>query len=248
MVTHSSRPAASTQVHVDFDWGAPGLDRLRGSCDLLIIVDVLSFSTSVEIAVSCGATIYPCQKRDEAAAELARRLEGHLAGSRRHGTSAYSLSPFSLLGIPQGTRLVLPSPNGATLSLATEGLPTLSGCLRNAEAVARAATRLGKRVGVLAAGERWPDGSLRLALEDALGAGAIIHALRGQKTPDAESVAAIFRGLRRGLASILRECPSGHELIERGFDRDIDLAGELNRSDTVPVLRECLYYTALEDE
>jgi 2-phosphosulfolactate phosphatase len=61
-----------------------------------------------------------------------------LADSQRNN-SQYSLSPQSLASIPKGTRLVLPSPNGATLTLATEKTPTLAGCLRNYRAVALAA-------------------------------------------------------------------------------------------------------------
>ena len=97
--------------------------------------------------------------------------DARVAGMR-DDTSAYSLSPHSLLAIPPGTRLVLPSPNGSTLSLTTGATPTFAGCLRNARAVAEAAHRIGPRVAVIAAGERWrDDGSLRPCFEDQAGAG-----------------------------------------------------------------------------
>ena len=79
----------------------------------------------------------------------------------------------------------MPSPNGATLSLATGDRPTFAGCLRNARAVAQALQRYGRRIGVVPAGERCKDGSLRPAVEDLLGAGAIIQHLPGTRSLEA---------------------------------------------------------------
>jgi 2-phosphosulfolactate phosphatase len=138
-------------------------------------------------------------------------------------------------------RLVLPSPNGATLSLEAGPGPVFAGCLRNASAVARAAGAAGKRVLVLPAGERWPDGSLRPCLEDWLGAGAILDALSGPCSPEAETARAAFRALRADLPRVLHDCTSGQELVEAGYAQDVDLAAALNVSDTVPVLLEGAY-------
>jgi 2-phosphosulfolactate phosphatase len=126
---------------------------------VVIIVDVLSFSTSVEIATSRKAVVYPYRWKNDSAQEFARSVGAELAQKRRD--AGLSLSPKSLLNIPIGTKLVLPSPNGATLTLATGNTPTLAGCLRNVQAVAEAAKKYGNRIAVIPAGERWPDGSLR---------------------------------------------------------------------------------------
>src|SRR5512137_2559579 len=99
------------------EWGEHGVAVLAPISDAVIIVDVLSFSTSVEIAVRNGAVVFPYRWRDERAATFAASVKAELAESRRT-RNRYSLSPASLLHIGADTRLVLPSPNGATLTLA----------------------------------------------------------------------------------------------------------------------------------
>src|SRR5689334_14527280 len=105
------------------EWGAHGVATLAPVSAAIIIVDVMSFSTSVDIAVSRGAVIYPYRLPDGAAA-YSQSLGAELASFRRDTVDGYSLAPTSLLNIPAGTRLVLPSPNGSTLSLRTGTTPT----------------------------------------------------------------------------------------------------------------------------
>jgi len=123
----------------------------------------------------CQSQVYPYRWCDTSA-DVYAASRGAFAASRRQGTG-YSLSPASLRHIPPGTRLVLPSPNGSTLSLSTGAVHTFAGCLRNADAIAQTLPQYGNRFSLIPAGERWPDGSLRFAVEDLLGAGAIIHHL-----------------------------------------------------------------------
>jgi 2-phosphosulfolactate phosphatase len=234
-----SRSAWDTQEGYDLrlEWGEPGIRRLSSVSAVAIVVDVLSFSTAVSIAVERGATVFPYQYRDATAVEYARTVSAALANSDRG--SGYSLSPASLLRIPPGTRLVLPSPNGSSLSLLSKATLTLTGCLRNAAAVAKVARQFGQTISVIPAGERWPDGGLRAAVEDYLGAGAILSHLRGAKSPEALAAESAFRDvLSRGIRATLQECMSGRELIERGFAEDVELAAELDVCDVVPVLRE----------
>jgi len=214
---------------------------LASVSDVVILVDVLSFSTCVEIAVSRGAVVFPFVWKDARAAAFARDIGAELAGPR--GQATFSLSPASFLHVSPGTRVVLPSPNGATLSLgaAGQGL-VLTGCLRNAAAVARAAQAVGKRVLVIPAGEQWSDGSLRPCLEDWLGAGAILEALSGTFSPEAEAARAAFRTIGAVLPRMLRDCTSGQELVDRGSGEDVRLAVELNVSEGVPVLQDGAYH------
>jgi 2-phosphosulfolactate phosphatase len=232
--------------NVDCEWGTQGLDALASSCDVLIIVDVLSFSTAVEIANSRGARVLPLRWADGDVGAWSAAGETIVAGPRRG--EGPSLSPTSLLAIGAGTRLVLPSPNGAELSTRAPGKPVLTGCLRNASAVAEAAARLGNRIGVVPAGERWSDGSLRPAFEDWVGAGAILSHLEAERSPEAEAAVDAFRGARSALGHWLRQCVSGRELIGRGFEQDVALAAQLDVSACVPRLSAEREYVAWRPE
>src|SRR5688572_5117237 len=167
------------------EWGEEGVRRLAPECRVIVIVDVLSFSTCVSVAVERDAVVYPYRFKDVTAGPYAASVGAVLAGSREAG--GYSLSPASLREIPAGTKLVLPSPNGATLTLLAGDAPVLAGCLRNAAAVAACAATFGGPIGVIPAGERWPDGTLRPAVEDLIGAGAVISRLGGAKSPEARA-------------------------------------------------------------
>ncbi len=75
--------------------------------------------------------------------------------------------------------------------------------------------------------------ALRL-LEDWLGAGAIIDRLSGSLSPEARAAADAFRAAQGDLQARLLSCGSGRELIERGYERDVILASELDVSTCVP--------------
>jgi 2-phosphosulfolactate phosphatase len=229
------------EFEVRCEWGVFGVNQLAFLSDAIIIVDVLSFSTCVDIAVGNGAVVYPYQWKDESAFSYAQSVDAILANFDRKFDTGYSLAPTSLLTIASGTRLVLPSPNGSLLSLATGQTPTFAGCIRNAKAVAHAAQQLGSRISLVPAGERWPDGSLRPALEDLVGAGAIIHYLPGKRSPESELAEGTFLHFKDSLKSCIEQCSSGKELIGRGFASDVDLAAALNQSQFSPKLTDGAY-------
>ena len=119
-----------------FDWGAAGVSRLTGGVDVMVIVDVLRFTTAVLAAAECDVAVLPYRWRDEGAAEYASQTAALLADGT--DPSGPSLCPASLRRLPAGTSVVLPSPNGSTCSLeaAESGGTVAAGCLRNAAAVA----------------------------------------------------------------------------------------------------------------
>jgi 2-phosphosulfolactate phosphatase len=215
------------------EWGARAVEALAPA-DVTIVVDVFSFTTCVDVATSRGASILPYAWDDASAAEFARTQRAELAGRRRK--SQYSLAPESYLNAPASLRCVLPSPNGAQITLAaSRTVPVLlAGSLRNAAAVAEAASRLGSTFNIIPAGERWLDGSLRPALEDWIGAGAILRGLPGDRSPEAESAVALFERHREALIEILDKCGSGRELDARGHSKDKFIAGQLDVSSCVP--------------
>ncbi|HEY9879053.1 MAG TPA: 2-phosphosulfolactate phosphatase [Leptolyngbyaceae cyanobacterium] len=230
---------SQTDFQVRCEWGKQGVLQLAPVSDVIIVVDVLSFSTCVDIANHQGAIVYPYAWKDESAKTFAQSLKAELADKR--GSSRYSLSPASLLSLSKGIRLVLPSPNGSALSLAAGGTPTLAGCLRNCRAVALAAMTYGPQIAVVPAGEKWSDGSLRPCFEDWIGAGAIISYLEGNLSPEAYAAIATYERIQPDLERLIKQCGSGKELIERGFEQDIELATVLNISDCVPMLVDGAY-------
>lgn len=225
------------RLNVDCQWGMNGL-RAIAAGNIVVIVDVLSFSTTTTVAVARGAEILPCEWSDERAAALAKVHNAQLAS--RRGQGRFSLAPGSMKKIVKGTRLVLPSPNGSTLARAAEDLDAAAvvvGCLRNAGAVASWAAKQRRDISVIASGERWDDGTIRFAIEDWLGAGAIISRLAGNRSAEAESAAASFERLRHSIHRTLAECPSGRELIEAGYPDDIDIASEVDADHVIPQLQ-----------
>ena len=238
---------------VRFERGEHGalhlLSRRPPDVHVAIVVDVLSFSTAVDVAVSRGAQVFPSRFKSRAeSAQIATMYDALLAVPRaeRSDASPYTLSPATLSALPHGARLVLPSPNGARCVRAAyeRSVPNvLVGCLRNASAVAaRARALAGERgvIAVIAAGERWPDGTLRPAVEDDLGAGAIIAALdldAAACSPEARFAATAFAAGRDALADSVRDCVSGRELSAAGFGDDIAWALDVDASTTAPVLQ-----------
>ena len=206
-------PLDQSTYQVRLEWGVAGLARLAPA-DIVVVVDVLRFSTTVIEAVDRGEE-YPL----DAAA---------------HAVSI----------------------NGAPVAQAAAGTGALVllGGLRNASAVAAAVLaeqeRRGARtsIAVIAVGElssRDSTAMLRFAVEDQLGAGAVIDALGAlgidHTSPDAAVAAESFRALRRAVKHLLTASGSGRELIETGRGDEIARAAAVDAASVVPVLREGVF-------
>lgn len=233
-------------MHVE--WGETGMRESARLVDTVVVVDVLSFTTTVSVALDRGAVVYPLRAGDEYAPRIASRLGAHLAGPRG---SRFSLSPQTASGLEAGSTLVLPSPNGGSLCLAAarRGLTVVAGSLRNAAAVAAFIGRRPGRALLVAAGERWRDGTRRFAAEDLIGAGAILSRLDPAGfTPEAHVAVAAFRAAEDHLADTIRDCTSGQELVTGGYPQDPEWAAALDTSALVPVLGDEGFRVAVDLE
>lgn len=148
----------------------------------------------------------------------------------------------------QATWAPTASPNDATCSRYGRAVPhLLVGALVNAWAVSEAVAELlastDLSVTVLACGERWKqpneDGELRFAIEDYLGAGAILSALLASlsRSPEAQICQGAFLAARDDLRSVLWESGSGREVRAMGFPEDVEHAARMDVYDAVPVMQ-----------
>lgn len=242
-------PYEQSAFRARFDWGLVGARALAREVAVVAVVDVLSFTTALTVAVDRGIEVFPFRWKDERAVEFAVARDAVLAVGRSVAEPGeISLSPATIRDARNIARLVLPSPNGSTIShdVAELGATVIGVSARNLEAAAdwtvrRLVDQPDASVAVIAAGEHWPDGSLRPAVEDLWGAGGYLAALAarefGPPSPEARSAVAAYRALADDFAAQLRACASGRELITWGYPDDVEVAAEVNASTSVPVLR-----------
>ncbi|MFT4258522.1 2-phosphosulfolactate phosphatase [Microbacterium sp.] len=215
-------PFDQSAYQVRLEWGVEGLARLAPA-DVVVVVDVLRFSSTLPDAVASGGAI-------------------DLADAREWSSNGAAVAAAAAATAP-----------------ASAPVAVLVGGLRNASAVARAVQRMQERrrartsVNVIAAGERDADGVLRVAVEDQLGAGAILAVLTDlgidHTSPEAAFAAEGFRALKGALRHLLTASGSGREL-EIGVastarmalsgirPASVAEAAELDATDVVPVLRD----------
>ncbi|KZE99545.1 MULTISPECIES: 2-phosphosulfolactate phosphatase [unclassified Rhodococcus (in: high G+C Gram-positive bacteria)] len=236
-----------------FDWGLSGADAIVDGADIAVVVDVLSFTTTLTVAVDAGIDVIPSRWRDDRATQLAEQFDAVLAVGRSAASPGLiSLCPATVRAAPAPTRLVLPSPNGSTIAheLASTAPLCVGASLRNASAVAQwiRARNPNAVTAVIAGGEKWPDGSLRPAVEDLWGAGAVIAALvdagAADVSPEARAAASAWRAVERDVGSELRQCGSSRELAGMGHLEDVDIAAEVDSSSSVPILRGGVFVDA----
>ena len=242
-------PWPDSSVHVE--WGPEGAELAARRGDVVVVVDMLSLSTAMSIAVAremtclvySGAEIEEMGGPAQAAVLLGARS---LSRERRAEPGRLSLSPASLTTAEPGQRVVFTSPDGAAAVQAASTAPAvLVGGPRNATACSRLVAEymgstLAGRVTLVACGERWSSavpgtGGRRPAVEDWAGAGSICARLAdfGYSLSAEARLAARLWETGRVLED-LAECLSARELRARGFAADVDLALHVDADEKVP--------------
>jgi 2-phosphosulfolactate phosphatase len=242
---------SDSRVHVE--WGVIGAALAAARGDIVVIVDVLSFSTAVTIVISSGATAFsysPQEIQDQGGREkVAIRLNAEIISRDRQSTGArFSLSPVSLKAVKPSDRIVLTSINGAhCVSSAAKSPIVVIGALTNCGATAKAIAALlrmnkSSRCTLIACGELWssiyPDQEgMRPSIEDLIGVGAIAAELGSEfsLSMEAKNAVDVFNSNKDDLHNFLRSSISGRQLIAREFDGDVELASELDSEVEVAV-------------
>jgi 2-phosphosulfolactate phosphatase len=229
------------------EWGQRGAREAAEREDIIIIVDVLSFSSTVTVALNYGAIIFPFPPpMNEAAKLFANEVGAGLVCGRAEATKfgGRSLSPMSFTSADYNQKFVMCSLNGAACTSVASKVPALLiGCLLNASAVADYANQLKMRTGanisVIPCGERWssPSGSennMRPGIEDYLGAGMILSKLRGSKSPEAQVCIGAFESSNEKIHELIWDSGSGRELRVRGYEQDVIYCTRTDSTEIVP--------------
>jgi 2-phosphosulfolactate phosphatase len=234
---------------VKMEWGRRGAREAAERGDIVIIVDVLSFSSTVVAALNAGALIFPyppnLDGKKYASSIGAKYILGRAEAAR---TGNPTLSPVTFCEEHRNERYVLSSLNGAYCSWIASKVPALLiGSLLNASAVAEIANKLQQETGVditvVPCGEQWNDARenedrLRPSLEDYLGAGAILADLDGSKSPEAEVCYGAFKSSESRLRELVWDSGSGRELRERGYEDDVKFCSQLNVTGIIPLMKD----------
>lgn len=199
-------------VEPEFDihccWGFKLADDIVLQYDVCIMVDVLSFSTSLDLLINAKENAPNMPATDN---------------------FMHHLTPQSLH---------IPSPVGLPLQLNLHPVPVLAGCLRNARAVARAAMQLGNTVLVIPMGDKLAEEEFKTCSEDFIAAGAIISYMKGSRSAESNAALDIYNSSKGNIEEMVKLSTSARQMMLHGFLVEVDQACQFNRSKNVPLLEE----------
>ena len=225
-------------------------EALRGAH--VVAIDVLRATTTIVTALANGAAGVIPVLDPEDAVEVAKRLGRErvlLCGER----ASVLIAGFDLDNSPasyprevvEGKTLVFTTTNGTrALRAGSTAASVRAGALINRAAVADALVGEQGEIALLCAGVHG-----RFALEDALGAGALVDALVAREPglelhDGARAAALLYRAVAPRLAEAVASADHAHALAELGFGSDLERCATLDALDTVPILRDGLLVAA----
>jgi 2-phosphosulfolactate phosphatase len=239
------------------EWGIRGAREAAERGDIIIIVDVLSFSSTVISALRQGAIIYPYPPNLDGKSFAEKVGAEYILGRAEAAKLGKpTLSPVSFKKEHYNKKYVLSSLNGAFCTWIASKVPALLiGSLLNASSVSSVANQLrlqsNANITVVPCGEQWNDvreheNSLRPSIEDYLGAGAVLSYLEGEKSPEAEVCMGAFQNAKEKITELIWDCGSGRELRQKGFEDDVSHCSRLNVYETVPLLNNDHFVSAID--
>lgn len=213
--------------------------------DVVIVIDVLRCTSSIITALTNGAnTIIPMQTVSAARSLAAKHPQYLLAGERRGVKPTGFILGNSPLEFTRnrvaGKTVIMTTTSGTAAFARVKGHPyVLVGAFLNAAAVAQTAITLSElnhlNISFALSGKR---GSF--SLEDFLGAGAIIHHFAPAELTYSDTAYASLLAFKHAQFSLYASlCDGTHAktLIDLGFKDDVLHCTQVNKYNTVPVLR-----------
>jgi phosphosulfolactate synthase (CoM biosynthesis protein A)/phosphosulfolactate phosphohydrolase-like enzyme len=223
-------------IDVFVELGINGALQARERGGVVVVIDALRASATIVAALAAGMASV---KVVATPAECVGEITAGERGGKKLAHCKHGNSPLEILRERYtGKQLVLTSTNCAEVLLTAAGPRTkiLVGTTLNAAAVAAAAVRLagagGGPITLLQAGRNNQD-----AIEDALAAGAIFHAMRGVRlhAPAPPTSTALESEFFHG--------DSGQNLAALGYAEDVRYCARLDEHAVVPVLQDGLLVT-----
>lgn len=214
----------------------------------VVVIDVLrATSTMVEALANGARGVFPVETVADAArlAQGIGREAALLCGERKCvRIEGFDLGNSPLEFTPErvaGRQLVMSTTNGTAALAAVAGAKqVLIGSLLNVGAVAdELVAEADDGIVLVCAGRE-----KRFAMEDALCAGALALLLRektGRRRSWSDSAIAAAHLARRDLphvGRVLRRCAAGRQLIELGFEADVEFCAAVDRYAIVPKYRD----------
>ena len=215
---------------------------IRDRC--VVVFDVLRATTSMTAALAAGLREIRIFSDLDSARHAAAGFDGPrlLCGENAClAPPGFDLgnSPGQFVSEHAGATLFMCTTNGTRAIIAARTAPVvLTGALVNAAAIAQRLVRERREVVLLCAGT---NGTV--AMEDVLGAGAVLHELthRAQIMPEsdvARMALRLFAAAKADLRIALAHSQGGRNVIGAGLEPDIAFAARLNSLDVVGVVKD----------